>query len=63
LSGELREKIRRRVKRHLAGEEVHRVTEKDGQVYYRIHGYGRVFIKRDSIGRIYIPRRVDAWAV
>lgn len=68
LSEELRTKMRRRVKRHIAGNKVHRVIETDGVIRYRLPGSmfnrglrqgPKVLIRVDSIGRVYIPKEVD----
>lgn len=65
LDNELREKIRRRVRRAYDGETVHRCTMKEGVVWYRIsipsmgpYGGPKIPIRKDKIGRIYVPREV-----
>ena len=56
-----RDKIRLRAKRAFAGEKVHRITEvTEKSLLYRVHGVGNIMIKRDKLGRIYVPKEVPS---
>ena len=58
LSEELRAKIRRRVRRALDGDKVHRLTKVVNHFQYRLSGGQMLAIKIDKIGRIYVPKEV-----
>ena len=60
LTDEFRSKLRRRAKRAFNGKTTHRITgiTKQGLIY-RLASGERINIRRDVLGRIYIPRSLD----
>jgi len=50
----MKERIRRRVKRHLAGQKIHRVTQTDEGIFYRLPGGEMLKIRVDKLGRVYV---------
>lgn len=68
LPDELRAKIRGRAQRAFSGQTVHRCTLEDGILRYRLPGGmfdlglglgPKIIIRRDKLGRIYVPRSAD----
>ena len=69
LSKELRKKIRSRARRAFDGEVIHRITEVEEKfLLYRIpsklvgaalYGGPKIVIRRDRLGRIFVPTRVQ----